>query len=223
MAGDLEALFEHYLARGLPEEEAARGAEERVLASPAEVRRLVALHATGARGWLAWLAGRVRRDLDLFLFVAGVLPVLALAVGILLPRLGAPGAGPFEWSVLGIGVAVAGLSLRKLRQLAPRRDAGRDELREGLSGVLFLGGMGLGVAALGFVTRLCSLSLRLSRGDATERDWGGVASEIARAGTLLGTGILLAMGAGLLWFVLANRVAALERVEREILLGERST
>ncbi len=219
MAADVEALFAHFLAEGMPEEDAAREAERRALASPAEVHRLVAVHASGPQRWLAWLSGRMRRDLDLFLFAAAVLPILALSGAVVTPEILAGGASPFLWAVLAIGAGIAGLALLKLRQLFPRCEAGLEELRAGLSGLLFLGAMAPGVAALGALWQVCSLAMRLSRAGATD-DLAAAAVEIGRAATLVGSGILLAMAAGILWFLLANRVAAIERVERDFLLGE---
>lgn len=219
MASDLDSLFEHYLALGLSEEEAAGRAERKVLASPQEVQRLVAVHTTGAARWAAWLTGRVRRDLDLFLFLAGVVPVLAMAALLLTREIALLRGSPFAWAVLGIGIAILGLSARRFHQLFLRGDEAPEELRAGLSGLLCLGAAGPTVAALGLLVHLHALFLSLARGGGSP-DWVRAAEEIGRGAALLGTGILLGLAAGLLWFILASRVVALERAESIFLLDE---
>jgi hypothetical protein len=144
--------------------------------------------------------------------------VLVLSAAVLFPRL--PGSGPSGWAVLGIGAGVAGLSLLCFRQLVLRADPPLEALRRRLPSLLFLGVTGPAVGALGLLVHLFTLSIRLSRGTSDEVAWLAAAEPLGRSAALLGSSILLAIAAGLLWFVLADRLAALEQAERAWLLDE---
>lgn len=221
MAADLEAVYAHHLARGLPEEEAAIRAEETVLASPEAVARLVEVHTGGPERWLHLLSGRLRNDLEPFLFVLAVLPMLALAVVVLLPQVASMASDPWLWLQLACAAAIAGMALRKAVQLFGRAPVELPVLRRGLTEIPFLGAMACMIGGLGAVVHLYALAILLGGYPAPPEEAAiAAAMEMGRHFALFGASILLAMAAGAVWLFLARRVAALERAESILLLGE---
>ena len=217
MAADLEAMYEHFRARGLGEEEAARRAEDRVLASPDALRQLVLVHTTGYQRWLSGVAGRLRWGVDLLLFVLGVAPFLAIAALPVAAPAGRAWDDPALWGMVAAGAAIAGLASWKAHQLVVQRERSTVRLHRGLASLLFLGAMAPLLGAIGFLASLRGL-VRMGMGAGGPA--GVAAAEaIARGGTLLCLGILLGIAAGLVWFVLANRIATIEEAESAALLG----
>lgn len=113
MASDLEALYEHYRARGVDEEEAVRRTEEKILASPEVLQHLIAVHTRGYQRWLSHAAGRMRLGFELLLFTLGVLPMLAIAALTVIARVNGISPPLLLWTLFLIGVAIATLTLWK--------------------------------------------------------------------------------------------------------------
>lgn len=122
MASDLEALYDHYRARGLDEDEAVRLTEERLVASPAALQQLVMVHTTGYQRWLSRATGGLRLGFDLVLFVLAVVPLLAFSGQVVGAQLRGGGAGVLTGIVMGIGGVITGITLFKAYQLFVRRE-----------------------------------------------------------------------------------------------------
>lgn len=217
MGADLEALFEHFRARGLDDEEAARRAEQRMLASPEALQHLVRVHTTGYQRWLSRAAGRLRRGMDLLLLGLGVAPVLVAVLLALAARVDEVRGEPLSWLLLAAAVPIASISLWKAWQLFVRRERSLPRLHRGLFTLLFLG---VETVALGALSALLSLhAFALEAMQAGGPAQAAVAQRVAGSASLLAVGLLLGLGAGLVWFVLANRVAAIEQAESAALLA----
>ncbi len=219
MASDLEALYEHYRARGVEEEEALRRTEEKLLASPEALQHLVAVHTTGYQRWLSYAAGRLRSGFELLLFALGVLPMLAIAgLAVIAPDRGI--SPPFLlWPLLGIGTAIAAITLWKAYQLLVRRARRAADLHRGLFTLLFLGVISPVLAGLAFLVSLYRMAIGFGWGDMSESAMLLAAERMVQDATLLSAGLLLGIGAGLVWFVLARRIAAIEQAESAALLA----
>lgn len=218
MAADLEALYAHYRARGLGEEESARRAEEKVLADPETLEQLKRLHTTGYRRWLNGFSGRVQRRIDFAAIGLGSLLLAALLLGLLAPALVAPAPNPYLWLVLGVAVVAVGLTAARVYTLFLKRDHDPARLHDGLPTLLFLGALtpALGAVGVAHGARLTALAL----GDARLGDPAPVVitGAIGRDAALLTLSLLVALLAALAWFLLVNRVAAIERAEAAHLL-----
>lgn len=217
MASDLEALYAHYRERGLSEEEAARRAEEKVLASPEALHQLVTVHSTGYAALFARVAGRLQHGLALLLLLAGALPLVALGLVALVPQILAARTSPFVWTLALAGAAIAALTLLKLYQLMLRKEEDIERRHRGLFFLFFLALFTPALGLLGYLSSVYALAQRLARGTPPEQVV--VAEWIARESALFGVSILLGIGAGLAWFLFARRVAALERAESAHLLA----
>jgi hypothetical protein len=219
MASDLEALYEHYRARGLDDEEAFRRTEERVLASPEALQHLVAVHTTGYQRWLSHAAGRLRLSFEAILFIIGVVPMLALAMlAITAP---AQGIEPslLLWLLLGLGTAIGAITLWKVYQLLFRRVRSTAVLHQGLFTLLFLGVVSPVLAGIAFLAGLYQAALAFGRTEPSEVVMLAAAERVVHDATLLSAGLLIGIGAGMVWFVLVNRIAVIEQAESAALLA----
>lgn len=219
MASDLEALYEHYRARGVDEEEAVRRTEEKILASPEVLQHLIAVHTTGYQRWLSHAAGRMRLGFELLLFTLGVLPMLAIAALTVISRVNGMSPPLLLWTLFLIGVAIATLTLWKAYQLLVRRVRSTADLHRGLFILLLMGAISPLLAGIAFLVSLYQLAIGPMSGGASQTALLIAAERIGQDAMLLSAGLLFGIGAGLVWFVLVNRIAAIEQAESAALLA----
>lgn len=106
VAADLDAVYEHFRATGLSEDEAVRRAETRVVPSGPAANRLSRLHGGLYRALLRRLGGRAARRLESVLIGLGAASLIGYGA-VVAWRFGAPlGSGPALWIVHGIGAAM---------------------------------------------------------------------------------------------------------------------
>jgi hypothetical protein len=215
MAADLESLYEHYRERGVEEDEAIRLAEARLLATPEVLQKLVSVHTTAYQRWLGRAARGFERGTDLLLFTLGVLPVLLLSSLVALRQVQDARGGAELWAVVACGGVVAGVALWKAYQLLVVHERSVRRLHRGLPVLL---GAGVAGGLLGCIVFLLALHGLATRAAGAELHH--VADRIAASGTVFALGLLLSIGAGLVWFVLAGRIAKIEREESALLLAE---
>jgi hypothetical protein len=219
LVSDLESLMVHHRSRGLSEEEAARRAEETLLVSPEALRELIGVHTTGYERWVASAAGRFRWGLDALLFLAGVLPML-LAAGFAVGAVGGPiGTSRFLWPLLACGLAILGLAVTKAWQLFVRRERSTMRLHRGLRYLPYLAAAVAVVGLLAMLIGVQGLTAGYAGGLQQAPPLQQALERVARDASLLALSLLLAIGAGIVWFVLVNRIAVIEREETEILLS----
>lgn len=127
MAADLEAVYEHHRRQGLPEEEAARRAEETVLASSEVIRRLGRLHRIPWRGWAEEAGERLTEGFELVLLLVCVLPALVVSALMAAWVLRA-GGSPLTWLLVVTGVLMV---LTTARPGASRRSSPPGTTRPG--------------------------------------------------------------------------------------------
>jgi len=219
MGSDLEGLFAHYRETGLSEGEAAQRAEEMVLGSGAMLNRLAAMHRSPLADWSSSIGRRLGNGGDVALLTLGVAPALAGAAWVAIPQLLGNPASPFIWAMVLVGAGILGIAVSKVRSLFLKRRASWRDLRAGLSYLLLIAAVGPAIGALALALgfhALATAPLGTSADPATEL-W--LWNAIARDGALLVMGLLLGIGAALLWFVLINRAATLEEIEVVELLG----
>lgn len=206
MAADLEAVYEHHRARGLPEDEAARLAEMSVMGSSEVVRRLGRLHASRWPGWAEDVGTRLSAGLDLALLAVGVLPVVALAGGVSIWAL-ASDPSVLAWPILLVASLMTGLvateAVRLLRDRPPRRPR--------LPSLLVLSAV---APALGFLAPVLGLERAASSFNGPIPDQAALAVMVVRDGATLLAGLLLGIGGLLAWLVLL--VYEARRASREV-------
>jgi hypothetical protein len=204
IASDLEDLFQHYLQEGLSEEEAAARAEEKVDMSDEALGELVRIHSQ-ARGWTDRIVRRVQpiwERIAMALIVLFFIGALAMGAGM------RPFAHltAFFWPILGIFLALLVFFTVQMTRFSdhprPRR------LRDALATPLFLGAASLVVGFAGTGIEL----YRTLMGMAADPEHAGplFAKVVIESTATLSIALLVALAAGVAWFVLAGRFARLE-------------
>jgi hypothetical protein len=205
IASDLEDLFEHYRDQGLSEADAVSRAEEKVDISAEALAELVRVHSS-ARGWTDRISSRPQPFWER---IAMVLIALFLAIvtvegvdSTLVARTSA-----FVWPVLAILAALVAYVVVLAVRMAGERDHRR--LRETLATPVFLGIASL-VVGFGGLGIEVSAGMRRMAAD-VENAHALFARAFFGASSTLTLAIVVALLAGLVWFVAAGRVARLER------------
>ena len=216
IAADLEDAFERYRSEGLGEDEAVRRAEEKFEVSDEALRELVEVHTSVFRKLLGRISGQAQTRWERALLVAVVVCIAAFAGRELLSAELFGRAGSFVWVVAGTGVAALVLTVIKTYTIYIRRDHDVRRLRTGLHWLPVLGGLSLAVGLYGVVLGLYrtvgSVPVEPAMHLGRLIGWG------IRSSALALTGMLVSVAAGLVWFVLTNRVRALEVAETAWLL-----
>jgi hypothetical protein len=204
IAADLEDLFNHYVQEGLSEDEAAARAEEKVDMSDEALVELVRIHSD-ARGWTDRI---VRRAQPFWERIAMAMIVLFFLGSASLATDMRPFAHvtEFIWPIFGILLALVVFFIVQMTRLwdhpSPRH------LRDGLATPLFLGGASLVVGFAGTGIELYRTLMSMAAEPEHAAPLFGRA--VIESTTTLAVALLVALCAGVAWFILAGRVARLE-------------
>ncbi len=217
MASDLEDSYRHHLDQGCDENEAARRAEEAFGTSDESLDLLARLH----RRRPGRVADRLSRQVGTWwsktLMVALLLFEILLAVQIFSDGSFFFRPSPFLWPIAALAVAAFSFTVWKLVQIFSRSGVGARRLRTGLGMPLFFAGGSLAVTALGFLFHLQRF-FRLNADGAPETLFMNFAGWMISISSLMSIGLLTAILAGMVWFVLAGLVTRSEAREIETLL-----
>jgi len=204
LASDLEDLYQFYLEQGMSEEDAAARAEEKVDMSDQALAELVRVHSD-VRGWTDRI-GKVAQPfgermamslLVLFFVAAAVVSVDGRTFAHLTL---------YIWPIAAILVLVVVTFTRQMARFSDRPNPRR--VRERLATPLFLG---VGSVVVGFLSAGIQLYRALFRMAAEPANAAHVFGRAVLGGTAtLVCALLVALMAGVAWFVLAGRTARLE-------------
>ncbi|MCW8985379.1 MAG: hypothetical protein OQK55_08550 [Thermoanaerobaculales bacterium] len=204
IASDLEDLFQHYLQHGLSEKEAAAKAEEKVDMSDEALTELVRIHSD-ARGWSDRVARRVQPFWER---IALALIVLFFIASTTLDH----GMRPFAhltgfiWPIIGILLALVVSFIVQMTRFSDHQSPRR--LRDSLATPLFLGAASVVVGFAGAGIELYRTLLRMAADP--EHAAPLFANAVLGSTATLAIALIIALVAGVAWFVLAGRVARLE-------------
>ena len=204
IASDLEELFQHYLREGLSEEEAAARAEEKVDMSDEALAELVRIHSD-ARGWTDRVARRVQPFWER---IAMALIVLFFIASTTLDH----GVRPFAhltgfiWPIACILLTLVVFFIVQMVRLSDHQNPRR--LRDSLVTPLFLGAASVVVGFAGAGIELYRTLMRMAADP--EHAAPLFANAVLGSTATLAIALIIALVAGVAWFVLAGRVARLE-------------
>ena len=204
IASDLDELFNHYVQQGLSEEEAAARAEERVDMSDEALAELVRIHSE-SRGWTDRMARRVQPFWERIALALIVLFFVATSV---LDH----GLRPFAhrtvffWPILVIFIA---LVVHVVAQFVRQFDhASFRETRNALAAPLFFGASSIVIGFAGAGIELYrTLKLMAADPEKAAPLFSGVVLEVS---STIAIALLVALAAGVAWFVLAGKATRLE-------------
>ena len=217
IAGDMEDLYRHHLEQGLEEARAEELAEDSFVVSDDALRHLVRIHESSHR-FSDRMAQQAGSWWEKGLLAVWVLGVLTLVAGVASQEDFFVVVSPFLWVLVGLAAVVFVFSLFKLRGLFSKRPPDIGKLRSGLGVLLFLAGLSLVVSVCGFFFHLRWYAFQT---------WEGGAEAVVRMFTtwtlavsaMMIVGLLTAILAALMWFLLVNLVARVERREVDALLA----
>lgn len=214
LVGDVEALSADLRRGGVPAEEAARRAADRVVPSDAALDALVRLHRPLYRRVTAAVPDSALRRWERASLLTVTTSILVGGLVLLSGQglLSAP--SPFLWPVLGLTVGVIGVVLWQGFLLFVRREHRPEILGRGLATLPALSATALLVAGAGTVTELWTLAATLEAGMPDPAPL--LTAWLFRTSVLLTTGLLSAIGGGLGWFLLAQGTAAIRGDDQEV-------
>jgi len=221
MAADLEDSYQFYLSQGHDEAEAGRRAEEAFGTSNEALKHLVEIHESGLGGITQRISGQVGRIWERTLLLA----VLAFELWLTIRVLSQEGfflfLSPFVWPIAGLALAALSVTVWKLHQVFSRSGSDVRQLRTGLGVLLFCAGASLAVAGCGFFFHIQRF-FRLNAQEAPESLYMNFAGWMMEISSMMIIGLLTAIFAALVWFVLSNLVERAELREIEVLLEARA-
>lgn len=214
LSSDLEDLYRAYRERGLDDGEAAARAARLLAPSSDSLEALERLHASLYRRLLARLSHRTRHRVERV--VLGTISAGVLAGGFAaLVRVDAlADPSPFVAPVFALGAAVLLLGASKLFLLYVKRDHSPGRLRAGLPTLLALGVGSVAVAVLGVLVdtyRLAGAAM-----SSIDRQFDLVVRWVRQDAVLLVASLLIALAAGLAWFLCLRRVVRIESAEADL-------
>ena len=204
IASDLEELFNHYVQQGLSEEEAAARAEEKVDMSDQALTELVRIHSD-ARTWTDRIARRTQPFWERFALALIVLFFIAATTLDHGMRFFAH-LTVFIWPIICILLALVVYFIVQMMRFSDHQSPRR--LRDSLATPLFLGAASLVVGFAGTGIILYRTLMRMAADP--EHAAPLFANAVLGTTTTLAIALVVALGAGVAWFVLAGRVARIE-------------
>ena len=217
MAADLEDSYDYFVDQGLDEAEAERRAEEAFSISDETLRLLERIHQPGFSSSATRFFHRVGSIWSTILLAILLAFELLLAFRISSDRSFFVHPSPFLWPIGLLALAAIVFTFWKLVQIFSSQGKDVRRLRTGLGVPLFFAGASLAVAFLGFLFHLQRF-FRLNAQGAPETLFMNFAGWMVSISSLMTIGLLTAILAGLVWFVLSGLVIHNEAREMERLL-----
>jgi len=217
MAADLEDSYDYFVDQGLDEAEAERRAEEAFSISDETLRLLERIHQPGFGNSTTRFFHRVGSIWSTILLAILLVFELLLAFRISSDRSFFVDPSPFLWPIGLLALAAIVFTFWKLAQIFSSQGKDVRRLRTGLGVPLFFAGASLAVAFLGFLFHLQRF-FRLNAQGAPETLFMNFAGWMVSISSLMTIGLMTAILAGLVWFVLSGLVIHNEAREMERLL-----
>lgn len=218
MASDLEDSYQYYLDQGHDETEAMRLAKEAFGTSEEALRHLTKVHASGIGGMADRVAGQVGHIGAGALMLVLVVFEIWLAAVVLTEEAFRVYVSPFVWPIAGLALLAFAFTIWKMVQIFSRSGRHIGRLRSGLGVLLFCSGASLAVSMCGLFFHLQRF-FRLNFEQAPESLFMNFAGWMVSMSSMMTIGLLVAVLAALVWFVLSSAVARAERREMETLLA----
>ncbi len=215
LASDLEDLAEALRGQGTSEAEARRRALDALLPSPEALAELRGVHRPLYQRLVDRFSERARHRVERLLLAATAAVALGIGIGALarIHLLSSPSL--FVWPLLGLAVLVVGLGSGKMLQLYVVKDHALRRLRRGMFLLPVLAGATVSVGLIGLVLDFYATAAGIEADVRLQTplllDW------VRRDMPMLALALLVAVLAGLFWFVASVRIAHIEQAEAEAL------
>ncbi len=234
LSADLNDLFNYYLEKGYNEPEAAARAREKFEVTPGILHELTVIHQPAFRRWLDKFSETAKGRWERLLLLAAVLIIFIPSLLQILTTDFFRGASFFVWPLLGTAFLAVLLFLLKFYILFVKKDHFPGKLHRGMPLFGVLGSSALFLSVSGYFVELYSLAEKalvfatnplliviLNTEIPTDREiLHEIPAWLIRSSAMMMTGMLTAVLAGILWYVLNLRIAKIEQAEATALLGE---
>jgi hypothetical protein len=218
LAADMEDLYRHYREQGRPPPLAEEKVVEQFSFSDEALVRLTRVHASPFRRLMDGLSERTLAlwERAIFLILTAFVAVLTLEVTMTTQPFS--DASPLIWLVVALGAAGLIIAVLRVYALYIKEDHDVRRLRRGLDTLI---GIGVFSLVIGHLTLLIEL-FRIARAvvDDVDRAFMGAVICVLRTAPVMNLALLVAIGAGILWFFLSRTVARIEEAEASVLLAE---
>ncbi len=210
ISGDLEELRLELIRKGVDPAEAEADAIGLLAPSETAMSALVSVHESLYRSLVRRFSSKLR--LAEWVGLVGVtLTALAVVLDSLLGSGVIRSPSAFLLPVLGIAVALCAVAGRKAIQLYVERDHRPQRLRSGMGTLLKGSGLAVLCAVAGSVVEMFRLARQIER--APGEQGALLLPWLLDTSVLLGAGLTTALIGGLCWFLLLQKISAVERAD----------
>jgi hypothetical protein len=217
IASDLRDMYEYYRRQGLSAQDARREAVEHCDLSEEVLAELTQLHTSPWRRFMDRFSEQAQTRWERALTVL-MLAFIAVVVGRVIATADVFTTAPrWWWAAVAVTSAAAALAGIKLYLAFIKQDHDSRRLRVGLSWLLVAAGADLLIGAYGNWMGMYGAARRTA-GD-LEGLWRYVVEWLLGGAGLQIICFTGAIACALLWYVIANKVARIERAEAAALLG----
>ncbi len=210
ISGDLEELRLELIRKGVDPAKAEAEAITLLAPSGTAMSALVSVHESLYRSLVRRFSSKMR-----LAEWAGLLSVTVAALAVVLGSLSGSGVlrspSVFLWPVLAIAATLVAVAGRKAIQLYVERDHGPQRLRSGMGTLLTGSGLAVLCSVAGSVLEMFRLAWRIEL--APEEQGALLLPWLLDTSVLLGAGLTTALVGGLCWFLLLQKISAVERAD----------
>ncbi|MFC1490685.1 hypothetical protein ACFL6K_05700 [Candidatus Latescibacterota bacterium] len=153
ITADLEDTFAVYVQQGMGENEAETKAMNKIAADDTVINQLMDIHETPVRKILRRISDKLRCRIELLLWIS-LLVVIGFSITAFIYRSENLAASPFNWLTGGFIVSMFGISVWKFYELYIKRDHSPQKIHRGLSLLIFICGITMLTAILGFFVEI---------------------------------------------------------------------
>jgi hypothetical protein len=216
LATDLEALYRHYLDKGLTEDEAREAALSDLDATDEVLTDLAEVHVSAVRRGMDRLVRQAESGWTRALLLVVLVAVAGAAARVVLTPMFVEDAGIFLWPMglcLGVGAVTGGLLLMRLQRFdaddpAPARGL-LDRIAVLIVGEFMLALFGAWMELYWAVGRMVD-----DAGQITPELFGW----LVRASALMSAGVAAALILAVVWFFASHRTAVIEDARAALLM-----
>ena len=210
ISGDLEEMRLELIRKGVDPAEAEADAITLLAPSETAMLALVSVHESLYRSLVRRFSSKMR-----LAEWAGLLGVTVAALAVVLGSLSGSGVlrspSVFLWPVLAIAATLVAVAGRKVIQLYVERDHDPQRLRSGMSTLLTGSGLAVLCSVAGSVLEMFRLAWRIER--VPESQGALLVPWLLDTSVLVGAGLTTALVGGLCWFLLLQKISAVERAD----------
>ena len=211
ISADLQDIYDECVSKGMSGEEAERRAAELCDLSDEALAELVRVHETPVRRFLGSLSEQARTRWEKALLVTLLLFIVAFSGRELLTTRLFAEASRFVWPVLSVSLYALLMTLVNIYRLYIRKQYDPRRLRSGPVTVLAVGVVCLLTGFAGTVVETYSLALAIAAD--TGAAMNGIVDWAVSCSAMLMVALFAAIAAGIVWFVLDDRVRRMEAAE----------